>query len=161
MTAFSDNEKIRPASGAEKVLAPAEVLHGEVVQMERSSAAFERLHALVRKGYKPEIGTEAGTDIIVLRHLGKAPDLVLHGDGVVEGWEGRRPRHKKRIDAPATIAADKDAEHLRFMKFLETVPKASLRDRTRPWRTKYIYVPAVMIAVWLVCLAFTAIVMGG
>ena len=47
------------------------------------SRAFERLHLLVRKGYVPEIGTETAADTIVLRHLGKAPDLVLHSDGLV------------------------------------------------------------------------------
>ena len=124
------------------------------------SPAFERLHLLVRKGYLPEIGTErSGGDTIVLRHLGKAPDLVLHSDGLVEGYDGRRPRHKRNIDAPAPIAAERDAEHLRFMKFLDTVPRASLRDRTRPLRTKYVYIPMVLIAIWAVCLMFTAALM--
>ncbi|HEV2078669.1 MAG TPA: hypothetical protein VGR19_02065 [Allosphingosinicella sp.] len=114
----------------------------------------------MRKGYRPVIGTEAATDVVVLHHLGSAPDLVLHGDGVVEGWEGRRPRHKRNVAAPAAIAADRDAEHLRFMKFLETVRPPSLRDRTRPWRKKYVYVPVVLIAIWLICFAFTAMLLA-
>lgn len=142
--------------------APApEVLQGEVVPAERQSPVFDRLHALVRKGYRPVIGTEAATDLVVLHHPGRAPDLVLHGDGVVEGWEGRRPRHKRNVAAPAAIAADRDSEHLRFMKFLETVRPPSLRDRTRHWRKKYVYVPVVLIAIWLICFAFTAILLGG
>ena len=63
----------------------------EVLGPEQPSPVFERLHALVRRGYVANIGTDADTDTVVLRHLGKAPDLVLHGDGVVEGFEGRRP----------------------------------------------------------------------
>lgn len=118
-------------------------------------AVFERLHALVRKGYVAEIGTATGTEIIVLRHLGKAPDLVLRSNGVVEGHDGRRPWHKRTIDAPAAIGADGDAEHLRFMKFLDTVPPPTFRDRTRPWRHKYVYFPAVLVLLWGLCLALT------
>lgn len=123
--------------------------------------AFERLHALVRKGYIPNIGAESSTDVIQLRHLGKAPDLVLHADGAIEPLEGRLPRHKKRIQTPAPIAAERDADHLKFMKFLETVPPPSLRDRTRPFRKKYLYVPAVLIAIWAICFMFTVIVVNG
>lgn len=128
----------------------------EVLGPDRPSPVFERLHALVRRGYVANIGTDVDTDTVVLRHLGKAPDLVLHGDGVVEGFEGRRPRHKRAIDAPPRIGTEGDAEHLRFMKFLDAVPPASLRDRTRPWRHKYVYFPAVLIVVWGLCLAITA-----
>ena len=139
------------------VLEPDAVLPPETsASFPAKSPAFERLHLLVRKGYVPEIGTEKGGDTILLRHLGRAPDLVLHSDGLVEGYDGRRPRYKRNLDAPAPIAAERDAEHLRFMKFLDTVPRATLRDRTRPWRTKYIYVPILLIVVWAVCLAFTA-----
>ena len=120
-----------------------------------ASPAFERLHALVRRGYTPAIGPDAArNDVIVLRHLGKAPDLVLHVDGRIEGWEGRRPRHKRNIDAPE-IGAEGDSEHLKFMKFLDSVPKANLRERTRPWRKKYIYFPIVLIVVWFICLLIT------
>ena len=136
-------------------------LTGEVLPPAPQPVAFERLHALVRKGYVANIGAETGTEVIVLRHLGKAPDLILHGNGVVEGFDGRRPWHKRSIDAPPAIAADRDAEHLRFMKFLDTVPKASLRDRTRPWRHKYVYFPAALIVLWAVCIGITAAIMGG
>ena len=136
-------------------------LTGELLPPAPQPVAFERLHALVRKGYVANIGAETGTEVIVLRHLGKAPDLILHGNGVVEGVDGRRPWHKRSIDAPPAIAADRDAEHLRFMKFLDTVPKASLRDRTRPWRHKYVYFPAVLLVIWAMCLGITAIILDG
>jgi hypothetical protein len=150
------------AMGTDK---PLEVTHSRpvaersrVTLMEGPSPVLDRLHALVRKGYNAEIGTKTETDVIVLRHLGKAPDLVLHPDGSIEGWDGRRPWHKKNIDAPTQLAPDKDGE-LRFMKFLDTVPKASLRDRTRPWRKKYVYFPVVLIVVWGICMALTAIIL--
>lgn len=122
---------------------------------------FERLHALVRKGYVAAIGTDRATDVIVLRHLGKAPDLVLRSNGVVEGFAGRRPLHKRHVEPPAPIAPGGDAEQLRFMKFLEGVPAASLRDRTRPWRHKYVYFPAVMIVLWGLCMTLTVLILEG
>lgn len=121
---------------------------------------FERLHALVRKGYVADIGADTGTETILLRHLGKAPDLVLHGNGVIEEFDGRRPFHKRKIEALPRIAADGDADHLSFMRFLDTVPRPSLRDRTRRWRRKYIYFPVVLVIVWGLCFAFTAMIMS-
>jgi hypothetical protein len=139
--------------------APDVVDTSRVTVLGGPSPVLDRLHALVRKGYNADIGTKTKTDVIVLRHLGKAPDLVLHPDGSIEGWDGRRPWHKKNIDAPTELAPDKDGE-LRFMKFLDTVPKASLRDRTRPWRKKYVYFPVVLIVVWGICMALTALILG-
>lgn len=117
---------------------------------------FERLHALVRRGYVPEIGASERTGVVVLRHIGRAPDLILHGDGTVQGFDGRRPWYKRHIEPPAPIAPEGDAEHLRFLLFLETVPKGSLWDRTRKWRKKYLYFPAALILIWGVCLTLTA-----
>ena len=110
--------------------------------------AIERLHALVRKGYRPEIGTGTATDLVVLRHVGRAPDLVLHADGIVAGYEGRVPRYKSDVEPPPAFGADL-AEQLRFMRFLDSVPKASLWDRTSRFRHRYVYVPlafAVLVA---------------
>lgn len=109
---------------------------------------LERLHALVRKGYAPEIGTGTATETIVLRHVGRAPDLVLHADGAVEGCGGRVPRFKKDVDPPAAFGTSL-AEQLRFMRFLDSVPKARLWDRTRRFRHRYLYVPlafAILVA---------------
>jgi hypothetical protein len=131
------------------------------VIMQNQSSAFERLHALVRKGYSASLGTETEDGSIVLRHLGKAPDLVLRPDGTIVEHEGRRPRHKRRLPDLGRIPAERDADHLQFMKFLETVPKATLRDRTRPWRRKYIYVPALLLIFWGLSLMFTLTIAGG
>jgi hypothetical protein len=124
---------------------------------EEPSPVVERLHALVRKGYRPEIGLTEGTDRIVLRHAGRAPDLVLLADGTVEGFDGRRPFYKRAIDAPPAFGSDL-SEHLRLMKFLETVPKAGVWDRTRRWRQKYVYLPVVFAILLGLHLAFTAMI---
>lgn len=149
-----------PAKQPDVVERGSRAVAGEILPPAPQPAAFERLHALVRKGYIAEIGKDTGTDVIVLRHLGKAPDLVLRGNGVVEGLDGRRPWHKKGIEAPPSIAADGDAEQLRFMKFLDGVPRATLRDRTRPWRHKYVYFPAVLFVIWGICMALTALMLS-
>ncbi|HEX8050371.1 MAG TPA: hypothetical protein VF504_02800 [Solirubrobacterales bacterium] len=132
----------------------------EILPAELPNPAIERLHALVRKGYRPEIGTGTATDVILLRHLGKAPDLVLHSDGVVEPSEGRIPRYKRGVDAPAAFG-DGLGDQLRFMKFLDSIPRPSLRDRTRRWRQKYIYFPAVFAVLLAIHLAFTAMIVDG
>lgn len=121
--------------------------------------AVERLHALVRKGYFPEIGTGTATDLIVLRHCGRAPDLVLHADGIVAGYEGRVPRYKRDVDPPPAFGTGL-AEQLRFMKFLDSVPKASLWDRTRRVRHKYVYLPVAFAVLVAVHIAITALIQG-
>ena len=130
------------------------------VTVHKEASAFERLHALVRKGYEASLGTESGDRSIVLKHLGRAPDLVLHPDGTILEHEGRIPRHKRHVPNPGIIPAERDADHLKFMKFLDTVPKATLRDRTRPWRRKYIYVPVLLLILWGLSLLFTAMLIS-
>lgn len=156
-----------PAARARQSIEPAQaeavpqLLEGEVQEAEPETPppVLERLHALVRKGYRPEIGSDTATDIIVLRHVGRAPDLVLRGDGTVEGFDGRRPLYKRNIDAPAPFAAGDLREQLRFMRFLDSIPRATLRDRTRRFRQRYIYFPAVVAILLAIHLAFTAIIL--
>jgi hypothetical protein len=123
-----------------------------------ASPVLERLHALVRRGYKPELGAPGNPDRLVLRHLGLAPDLVLHSNGDLEGLDARRPRYKRDIDPPAPIGGSTDADHLRFMRFLDTVPPITFWHRNRPWRKKYLYLPAVLVAVWGICMMLTVLV---
>jgi hypothetical protein len=135
----------------------AEVLRPVAVAETASSPVLERLHALVRRGYTAEIGTPGNPDRVVLRHLGLAPDLLLHADGEVEGLDARRPRYKRDIEPPARIGATADADHLRFMRFLDTVPPATFWHRNRPWRKKYLYLPAALIITWFACVSLTAL----
>jgi hypothetical protein len=125
-----------------------------------SSPVLERLHALVRRGYTAQLGTSGNPDRVVLRHLGLAPDLVLHSNGDLEGLDARRPRYKRDIDPPAPIGGGTDADHLRFMRFLDTVPPTTFWHRNRPWRKKYLYLPAVLVVVWLACVMLTVILFG-
>lgn len=128
--------------------------------MDQQAYAFDRLHALARKGYRPEIGADGASGTIALRHLAKAPDLLLHPDGSIEGLPGRVPHYKRKIDAPA-IPALRDADQIEFLKFLDTVPKARLRDRTRRWRTRWVYLPAALVVIWGVSISLTALIVGG
>lgn len=125
------------------------------------SPVLERLHALVRRGYTAELGAPGNPDRLVLRHLGLAPDLVLHSSGDLEGLDARRPRYKRDIDPPAPIGGGTDSDHLRFMRFLDTIPPVTFWHRNRPWRKKYLYLPAVLIAVWGICVTLTVILLGG
>jgi hypothetical protein len=145
-------EKARPVAVRAEVLSAA-----ALADPTAPSPVLERLHALVRRGYTPEIGTPGNPDRVVLRHLGLAPDLVLHADGELEGLDARRPRFKRDIEPPARIGAVADSDHLRFMRFLDTVPPATFWHRNRPWRKKYLYLPAVLIIVWLACVSLTAL----
>ena len=122
--------------------------------------AIERLHALVRRGYRPEIGTGTATESIVLRHVGRAPDLVLHADGTVDGHGGRVPRFKKDVEPPPAFATSL-AEQLRFLRVLDSVPKATLWDRTRRFRHKYVYLPIAFAILVAINLLITTIVMSG
>ncbi len=124
------------------------------------SPAVERLHALVRKGYVPEIGTGTATDLIVLRHIGRAPDLVLHADGVVEGRGGRVPRYKRDVEPPPAFGI-RLPEQLRFMKFLDSVPRARLWDRTRRFRHKFVYLPLAFATLVAIHLFVTTVILGG
>ena len=125
------------------------------------SRAFDRLHALVRKGYKAELGSDAAGGAIRLTHLARTPDLILHGDGTVEEVADRIPRHKRRLPALAPIPAERDADQVRFLQFVETVPRATLRDRTRRWRTKWVYGPLFIAVLWGLSLMFTALLVDG
>jgi hypothetical protein len=122
---------------------------------------LERLHALVRRGYRAEIGKAPGSDTVLLRHLGKAHDLLLHSDGRLEPAPGRIPRHKSRVPLPVPFAPDDVAEQLRFMSYLDTLRRPSLRDRTRRLRHRFVYLPVVLAILIGLHLAFTAILIGG
>ena len=146
----------RRAAAEPLILAPAEAA---AAPAPAPPPAVERLHALVRKGYAPDFGNGTATDLVVLRHVGRAPDLVLHADGVVAGFEGRIPRFKRHVEPPPAFGVDL-AEQLRFMKFLDSVPKANLRDRTRRFRHRYIYLPIVFALLVALNLAITALIQG-
>ncbi len=128
--------------------------------MENEARAFNRLHALTRKGYTPKIGKGAADATIELRHLGKEPDLILHPDGRVEELGGRIPRHKRKLQPLEPIPARKEADEIRFLTFLDSVKRPTLRDRTRPLRRKYVYAPAGIITLLGLSAGFSAALFG-
>jgi hypothetical protein len=67
------------------------------------------------------------------------------------------PRYKRKVDAP-TIPALHDADQIEFLKFLDAVPKARLRDRTRRWRTRWVYLPATLMVLWGLSITLTALI---
>jgi len=158
-------EKLRRAAARGDLVAQqparAELIGSPVAAPPAPSPVLERMHALVRRGYAAQIGTPGNPDQVVLRHLGLAPDLVLHANGDLEGLDARRPRYKRDIEPPALIGGATDADHLRFMRFLDTVPPVTFWHRNRPWRKKYLYLPLVLVAVWLACVMLTALLFGG
>ena len=104
----------------------AEAYRGEVLGPEAAPPVIERLHALVRKGYRPEIGAGAATDRIVLRHPGRAPDLVLHADGTVEGLEVDGAPHVLAVQWHPELLTDQPAHAALFG---DLVRKAAARGR--------------------------------
>lgn len=131
----------------------------EILPPTPGDRAFRRLHALVRKGYVAELGRDAGDGTIRLTHIARTPDLILHGDGSVEEVKDRVARHKRRLPVLAPIPANADADEVRFMQFVDAVPRPTLRDRTRRWRTKWVYGPLFLVALWLLSLLFTGILL--
>ena len=130
--------------------------------MERRGRSFERLHALVRKGYKPVLGTDdAGSDAVRLTHIARTHDLILHGSGAIEPVLDRLPRHKRRLPALADIGVATDADQVRFLQFVEAIPRPTLRDRTRKWRTRWVYGPLFLAVLWGLSLLFTVMISGG
>ena len=96
----------------------------------------------------------------MLRHLGLAPTRPSC-ERRLEGLDARRPRYKRDIDPPAPIGGSTDADHLRFMRFIDTVPPITFWHRNRPWRKKYLYLPAVLVMVWTICVMLTVVLLGG
>jgi hypothetical protein len=120
---------------------------------------LERLHALIRRGYTAELGASGNPDRLVLRHLGLAPDLVLHASGDLEGLDARRPRYKRDIDP----SGPDRRRHRGRPSALHALPRPPVTfwHRNRPWRKKYLYLPAVLVMVWLACVMLTVMIFGG
>ncbi|QPQ54328.1 hypothetical protein IC614_08155 [Allosphingosinicella flava] len=123
--------------------------------------AFQRLHTLVRKGYVAELGPDRGEGVICLTHIGLTPDLILHGDGSIEEADDHVPRYKRRLPVLQPIPSEADADQVRFMQFVETIPRTTLRDRTRRWRTKWVYGPLFLLALWIMSAMITVMLVEG
>jgi hypothetical protein len=55
------------------------------------------------------------------------------------------------------IGSEDAASQVAFLTFLDRVPRATLRDRTRRWRTKWVYGPLFLAVLWGISLLITAL----
>jgi hypothetical protein len=102
-----------------------------------NTRTFERLYALVKKGYRPDL-EETFAGAIWLRHPSKRckhPRLYLYPSGLVVSPGSSDDFRFYR----------EDEDEARFQKFLRSVPTPTLWDRTRDWRTN--------VAAWGIILA--------
>lgn len=119
--------------------------------MKKEERAFERLHALARKGYVAEIGVEPPTGGIVLHHPRGGPDLVLHPDGTLETPSGQA-LHRDPTEEPDRILALDELDQRKFERFLERLP-IQRRKRGR-WRKRF-YTLAFLVVVWALSIFLT------
>ena len=104
-----------------------------------NTRTFERLFALVKKGYSPDL-EETFSGAIWLRHPSrrcKHPKLYLYPNGLVVS-PGSSDDFRFYRD---------DEDEAKFQKFLRTVPMPTLLDRTRAWRTN-VAAWGIIAAVW-------------
>lgn len=94
---------------------------------------FERLHALVRGGYKPQIGTATLDTSMLLDHRGKAPRLRLDPDGAIRVQDRSWPVHPQGTGDPFLIRADDQASYRKLAVFIENL---SGERRRRKWRRR-------------------------
>ena len=112
--------------------------------MEREECAFERLHALARKGYVAQIGAEPAAGGILLHHPGDGPDLVLHPDGTLE-TPGGQALHRDPTEEPGCILARDELDQRKFARFLERLPPPG-KKRGR-WRKRFLTL-IFLLMVW-------------
>jgi hypothetical protein len=99
-----------------------------------TATTFERLHLLVQKGYRPDFAMEF-TKSIWLHHPSENfphKDLILYPSGLVVSQSDSDNYRFHRN------------EQRQFQEFLRQVPRPTLMDRTRDFRTK------VMVAILMV-----------
>jgi hypothetical protein len=112
----------------ENGLADWDHLERETVIEAAATKTFERLYALVKKGYRPEF-QESFLGAIWLTHPSKQWKhslLFLYPNGLVvsSGNSDDFRFYRDHEDEP------------KFQKFLRSVPQPTLWDRTRDWRRK-------------------------
>ena len=112
------------------------------MQNHQGALGFQRLHALARGGYVPQIGADTVDDSIVLGHVGEGPPLRLFPDGSVQVLDRNLPVHAEGPDR-YRIAADDDRNFGKFARLVETLPQK--RPRRRLKRIGFV---AVMLGLW-------------
>lgn len=158
MTPAPDEPFFPPENGR----APAET--GRAVRPQPyapETPAFDRLRALVRRGYVADMEAEGPGGGMLLRHPA-APDIVLYPDGAVESI-ARKRRGRERVTSLTgdLIPAENASDERRFARFLERLPEGAQRaDPPRKWRKRFVVI-FLLLAVWLVSLFLTIALVNG
>jgi hypothetical protein len=121
-----------------------------------SALAFERLHALARGGYVPQIGADTVDSSIVLDHAGKAPKLRLFPDGSILVLDKAFPVHADRTADRFRIRADDESNYRKLARLVEGVP----RKGRGLWRRR-VFVPVLLIGIWFVSIMLSVAVTAG
>ena len=115
-------------------------------------AGFERLRALVQRGYAVDLDRAGPGGGLLLNHSG-GPALLLMPDGTVESLQRSRAGEPRA----QTIGVGTEADRRLFANFLERL--APGRAKPRRWR-KRLFVTVLILAVWglsiLLSVAFTS-----
>lgn len=125
-----------------------------ISEVEDEGLGFERLHALVRGGYVPQIGTEAVDSSIVLDHQGKGPRLRLFADGAIQVLDRRYPVHAE--GDRFRIRADDEANYRRLALLVESKP----RKRATRWLKRF-FLLALVLTFWMFSVALTIAITAG
>jgi len=102
--------------------------------------SFIRLHALVRRGYRAQLGNTTTPEAIWLNHPGKGPELILYPAGHVVA-PGLRGSQSLRIESDDVAG---------FERFVREVQVPTLWQRTADARIK-IVVCAVLLGFFVLC----------
>lgn len=120
------------------------------------AASFVRLHALVRKGYRADLGVQSDTGFIRLEHprgaAAGAPSLVLHSDGLIHGIDNVQALNSREGD-PDCIYASDEADWELFQSFVKGVPEptslqalnSTMFWEVKTWITIYLILGALTV----------------
>lgn len=133
------------------------------VPKQTEQVAFVRLHALVRKGYRADLGVQSDTDFIRLEHprgtAAGAPGLVLHPDGLIHGIDNTLPLNTREGD-PDCIYANHEADWEIFHSFVKGLPEPTMLQALS---TMTIWDVKMVITIYLIVggLAVALVLFGG
>lgn len=117
--------------------------------------AFDRLRALVRRGYVADMEGEGPGGGMLLRHAA-APDIVLYPDGAVESIDRNR-RNRVTSLTGDLIPAENASDERRFSRFLERLPDTGKRPQPpKKWRKRFA-VMILLLAVWFFSIMLTVL----
>lgn len=140
------------AEREEQALAPAPRPPAETPDTERrDSVGFERLRALVQRGYAIDPGPSGPGDGLLLHHPAAAP-LLLMPDGTIESLDRGRAAGLRA----QTIGAATEADQRLFANFLERLGPGR-GGRPRRWR-KRLFVGVLILAVWFLSIMLTVMI---